>query len=211
MPFCPKCKDEYYEGFASCNDCDVPLVEKLVEKLPLEDGSGPDDPDDYANYSDIMDYKEYKEFIEQTTADIPALLCSVKDNMEAAVLESLLMSSNIPVMIKWRNAGDAVMLYMATSSTGADMYVPSRLLEDAKVLISAGFNASSELDDSSELSDSNETISDEEFLEYAKQKNLERSTKARKLLMVLFIPSLIVVVALILILLTSCHGYAPGG
>lgn len=43
MPFCPKCKYEYREGFTRCADCGEGLVEKLSEQedisvklVPLE-------------------------------------------------------------------------------------------------------------------------------------------------------------------------------
>lgn len=29
MPFCPRCHDEYRDGFAVCGDCGVPLVDRL--------------------------------------------------------------------------------------------------------------------------------------------------------------------------------------
>ena len=29
MPWCPKCKAEYREGFTECNTCHVPLVDEL--------------------------------------------------------------------------------------------------------------------------------------------------------------------------------------
>jgi len=29
MPFCPKCRAEYREGFSRCSDCDVDLVDEL--------------------------------------------------------------------------------------------------------------------------------------------------------------------------------------
>lgn len=37
MPWCPKCKNEYREGIATCADCDVELVESLEEitRVPI--------------------------------------------------------------------------------------------------------------------------------------------------------------------------------
>lgn len=31
MPFCPKCKSEYREGFDTCSDCNVDLVAELTD------------------------------------------------------------------------------------------------------------------------------------------------------------------------------------
>lgn len=35
MPFCPKCRAEYVEGFETCQDCNVKLVDKLSPKDEL--------------------------------------------------------------------------------------------------------------------------------------------------------------------------------
>lgn len=35
MPFCPKCKIEYRDGFTMCADCKVPLVESLETRKPV--------------------------------------------------------------------------------------------------------------------------------------------------------------------------------
>ncbi len=43
MPYCPKCKSEYREGFAKCADCNVDLVEKLVESKEVDFDEMPDD------------------------------------------------------------------------------------------------------------------------------------------------------------------------
>ncbi len=32
--FCPECKAEYRDGFTTCSDCDVELVDALVEPEP---------------------------------------------------------------------------------------------------------------------------------------------------------------------------------
>ena len=42
MPFCPKCKAEYREGFVMCADCKVPLVESLETKHPVKIDDQPD-------------------------------------------------------------------------------------------------------------------------------------------------------------------------
>ncbi|MDO4270541.1 MAG: DUF2007 domain-containing protein [Eubacteriales bacterium] len=36
MPWCPKCRAEYREGFAECSECHVPLVDELGEDAPEE-------------------------------------------------------------------------------------------------------------------------------------------------------------------------------
>ena len=36
MPFCPNCKYEYTVGLEVCPDCEVPLVEELVEQIDEE-------------------------------------------------------------------------------------------------------------------------------------------------------------------------------
>ena len=36
MPWCPKCKSEYREGFAECATCHVPLVDSLPEEDEIQ-------------------------------------------------------------------------------------------------------------------------------------------------------------------------------
>ncbi len=36
MPWCPKCKVEYQEGYTHCTDCNIPLVESLIEAEATE-------------------------------------------------------------------------------------------------------------------------------------------------------------------------------
>lgn len=42
MPFCPKCRIEYREGFTTCSDCDVELVAQLAPEP--EKGEHEDEP-----------------------------------------------------------------------------------------------------------------------------------------------------------------------
>lgn len=214
MPFCPQCKDEFRDGFTTCVDCGQALVTQLPNELPEEKNDEVDlstyhntddlvddmndftdaETDytaDYEEFKDIMSYNEYMKFMEETTADSPALLCTVDGNIKADILESLLKSHNIPVMKKWKNGGDAIMIYMAASSTDLELYVPSRLLERAKLLTTDLMVEETEesdiCDDYSESDDVNRV-----------QKRRER---ARLMLLIFLIPLLVMLITIILMLL----------
>ncbi|MCL2225600.1 MAG: hypothetical protein FWB96_11600 [Defluviitaleaceae bacterium] len=67
--------------------------------------------------------------------DTPALLCTVYSHIEADRIEALLKCENIPVLKKPRNGGDITMLYMGVSYADTDIYVPSKLLNCAEILL----------------------------------------------------------------------------
>jgi len=93
-------------------------------------------------------------------------------------------------MTRWRYGGDIVMIYTGASSTGADLYVPSKLLEDAKALLLSEPIAS-ETDD----------FDDQEFQEYAKQHELEKRAILRKLFVwLILLPLLIALIVIIWVL-----------
>ena len=171
--FCPKCRDEFREGFTHCATCDEALVEALP---PMEKRTR--FTDDGIPLDDIMDISVYSEDTEApeafyVTDDSPALLCTVNNNTEVAFVESLMRSNHIPVMKKWRNGGDAVMIYMAVSFTGADIYVPSKLLSKAKTLLEP------DMDDTDKI--------DNEFVELFEKQESKRREKARMLLLLAFV------------------------
>ena len=58
MPFCPKCKAEYREGFVMCADCKVPLVESLETKRPVK-------VDDKPDSSIFMSFEDYARLTEE--------------------------------------------------------------------------------------------------------------------------------------------------
>ncbi|MBP5494458.1 MAG: hypothetical protein J6X97_05125 [Lachnospiraceae bacterium] len=58
MPFCPKCKAEYREGFVMCADCKVPLVESLEAKRPVK-------ADDKPDSSIFMSFEDYARLTEE--------------------------------------------------------------------------------------------------------------------------------------------------
>ena len=37
MPWCPKCKNEYQDGYKVCTDCGCELVESMVDRSVMED------------------------------------------------------------------------------------------------------------------------------------------------------------------------------
>ena len=131
--------------------------------------------------------------------DIPAFLCAVNDNIEVAGIESLLRSYDIPVQIKWHGAGDAVMLYMAASSFGADIFVPSKLLDKAKDLLA---------DDP--LADRPDNLIDQignDGAEFAQTKRKQERTRRERALFMVFVlfilPVLLVLIMVVVRLVGS--------
>lgn len=68
MPWCPKCKTEYREGFTTCADCNVELVEELEtlgktndyeEVIALEEETTAKKLVEFLTYSQITAYFEY--------------------------------------------------------------------------------------------------------------------------------------------------------
>lgn len=117
MPYCPKCKDEYREGFTVCKDCNELLVDALPEDALIMDVS----PEEGFYIAD----------------DGPAFLCTVGDDIAASITESLLKSYNIPVMKKRLGTGDITAIYMGIASQGVDIFVPSKLLETAADILAS--------------------------------------------------------------------------
>lgn len=163
MPWCPKCRLEYQEGFTKCNDCGTDLVDHLeLIQEPIE---------------------EY---------DKEAYLTSASNSIEADVLEALLESNGIPVLRKFREAGGYLEIYMGGSNFGVDLYVPSKLLETAKGIISTKpemFEETAELN-------SFQKDEEESF-----DKLVERSRKKRLifywLIILIFCPGLLIIALMI--------------
>lgn len=116
MLWCPNCKTEYREGFKTCSDCGSDLVEK------------PEQPPE----------------AEESQYDREAFLASVGSQIEADMLEALLKANEIPVLMKYREAGDYLKIYMGGTNFGVDLYVPSHLLSNAQSIIEAGRGAIAE-------------------------------------------------------------------
>jgi hypothetical protein len=91
MPYCPKCRVEYREGFSVCADCD----EKLVAILPPEesDEEPGDDNDENEKYQDWvplsrLENPQYAEMIEGRLEElnIPVVILSKVRGHEMARL-----------------------------------------------------------------------------------------------------------------------------
>jgi len=65
-------------------------------------------------------------------------LCTAKSSFEADMLESKLRSENIPSVRRYRGASNFLEIAMGANSTHPiELYVPERLLQDAKNVIVA--------------------------------------------------------------------------
>jgi|GEM_PF-1433165 len=112
---CPKCNDEYQDGFTMCGKCKVPLIVPEHESEPEPE---PEPEDTF-----------------YVTDDVPAFLCTAKNHIEANAIEAVMKCHDIPVLLKPRDCGDITMLYMGVSFTDTDVYVPSKLITRAKELL----------------------------------------------------------------------------
>lgn len=108
MSWCPKCKYEYREGFTTCSDCGCELVEVLES----------------ANDESIGENNEN---------DTEAFLISVSQDFEARIIESKLTAFGIPSLKKCKGIDG---IYGFPGNSEFDIYVPSKLLDNAKDIIS---------------------------------------------------------------------------
>jgi hypothetical protein len=118
MPWCPKCGAKYREGFKVCSDCNTDLVDHL------EHGE--------VNSSDLV-------------GDSEAYLTSVSNSIEAEMVEALLASSGIPVLKKFKGAGGYLAIYMGAVNVGVDLYVPSKLLVQARDILAKNLEIGAEI------------------------------------------------------------------
>jgi len=108
MPWCPKCKKEFREGFTRCSDCDTELVNQL---------------------------EQIKSDKENTENDTFVFLINVKDEIEYKLLEAKLKQASIPILKKYRESGGYLTILTGNPLFGIDIYVPSKFLETAKEII----------------------------------------------------------------------------
>ncbi|SET58650.1 Putative signal transducing protein [Natronincola peptidivorans] len=157
MPWCPKCKLEYRDGFEKCNDCKIDLIEELE--------------------------KHEKEAI---VFDTEVLLTSVTDHIHADIIEAKLNDSGIPVLKKHREIGGYLNIYMGMTSLGIDIYVPSKLLEEAKEIISLDVSEGEVA-----LLTNDKTSDDEEAIKKAEKEYKKKRLMRVWIILLFFMPGFI--------------------
>ena len=101
MPFCPKCRCEYREGFSECADCD----EMLVDNIPK---------------TELPEENDHEMYLKTVSTDI-----------DAEMIIEMLSHEGIPVRKKYRECGDYLTVFMGKTVMGIDLFVPSKLYEKA--------------------------------------------------------------------------------
>lgn len=108
MPFCPKCRAEYREGFTVCSACDEPLVDTLpAEELPQEQGSA---------------------------MSSPVVVCTAADRLEAEAICDLLKEAGVAALLR-PAAFQKSEAYCKDFRFGAEIVVEARDLMKAQRLI----------------------------------------------------------------------------
>jgi hypothetical protein len=130
MPWCPNCQKEVDNSEVACPDCGAALTDRSQEESVTE------------------------------TDDVPAFLTSVDDGISAEMLKARLTSAGIPCMLKPHRSGGFLRIYMAPNNLGADFFVPSRLLLNAREAIDLNTEDSVESISTDEISAPAQTDTD---------------------------------------------------
>lgn len=117
-----------------------------------------------------------------------AFVKTVDNEQEAAMVESILGTEDIPVQLKHREAGSYMEIYMGMSRYGIDIFVPEAAEELAKGLLN------------SEMIDMPEETVSEEVKKAEEKYEKKRKSIAWIILMYLFLP---LVIGIILKLITG--------
>jgi hypothetical protein len=104
--YCPKCKNEYREGFSTCSDCHIPLVEHLSEESIIQE--------DGMNIVKIT---------------------SVSNEVDAGLIMDLLFNNNIPCFKKSVGSGGYMNIFMGYSIFGEEIYVSEKDVNKAQELL----------------------------------------------------------------------------
>ena len=123
----------------------------------------------------------------------PAVLCTVEDVNEAAIVMALLESCGIPSMKKYKGIGDSIALYMGRSGGNVEILVPPGLIEAAREALSS----ESAIEADPDGADENGAGRNENEDEY-KNESRRRRTAGWLLALVFILPVAAAIVAMII-------------
>ncbi len=112
--------------------------------------------------------------------DEQVLLTTVNNDMQASLIESLLTAYKIPVYKRYKEAGAYMEVYMGMSRFGVDIFVPSKLKQQALEIMN------SQIEGLSEDTDFQDDEANMEQLEEEYQK--KRQSRTWLLLLIILIP-----------------------
>lgn len=73
-----------------------------------------------------------------------AFLINVRNEIELEVIQSLLKSYEIPVRIKYKESGAYLNIFMGSTSTGIDIFVPESKLKEAQEIVKVNYDSEDE-------------------------------------------------------------------
>jgi len=120
MPYCPKCRMEYRDGFTKCNDCDIDLVEVLNDKEQTQEEK---------KRATVGKVKPQPDLGNEVS------LVTVDNQVEYVYITSELELQNIPYRVMERDAGQYLTIYMGVSYMGRTIYVDKNDYEKAKGIV----------------------------------------------------------------------------
>ena len=133
MPYCPKCKSEYRDGFTVCEDCD----EVLVGELPAEDENAVHryvNPELTPEEAEVQKEEPGKIKPQPELSDEVALTM-VDNQVELAYITSELEAESIPYRIMERGVGQYLGIYFGGSYMGKTIFVDGKNLEKASEIV----------------------------------------------------------------------------
>jgi hypothetical protein len=195
MPWCPKCKVEYREGFTVCSDCGSDLVNvgEFEEKDRAVYGNGSMD-----KRTECQD--ELSESLNE-----PVLLMQAADEFEANNIIALLAGEGIPAYLSHKGSGQYLSITVGMSNLGVNIFVPKSALQQAQEITKSARSeysgdsrddiADGVIDDVTEEINDGQTDSiidrEENQVEYKEGERLENTTRvtfARILLVFFLLP-----------------------
>lgn len=122
MPWCPKCKTEYRDGFTHCNDCGAELVDE-TENRPEEE------KDRHARIKKEQKIQTKIEYIEE------ALLVNVNNEVETAYITSMLEQEGIAYRMVDEDVGQYLSIVHGRSFLGKNIYVSAEDIDKANKIM----------------------------------------------------------------------------